>query len=75
MDIQPLYRSLNCFRLIRSENLKQILPEMKLRGLSPNSYIHFSASDFHIPTIGLPILLKENRWTDCVGIYESTTET
>jgi hypothetical protein len=37
---------------------------MKLRGLSPNSYIHVSVSDLNIPTIGLPILLQENRWTD-----------
>jgi hypothetical protein len=37
---------------------------MKLRGLVPNSYIHVSVSDLYIPTIGLPILLQENRWTD-----------
>ncbi len=35
---------------------------MKLRGLSPSSYIHVSLSDLY--TIGLPILLQENRWTD-----------
>jgi hypothetical protein len=28
------------------------------------SYIHVSVSDLNIPTIGLPILLQENRWTD-----------
>jgi hypothetical protein len=37
---------------------------MKLLGLCPNSYIHVSVSDLYIPTIGLPILLQENRWTD-----------
>jgi hypothetical protein len=37
------------------ENFKQIFPEMKLRGLSPNSYIHL-----YIPTVGQPILLQEN---------------
>jgi hypothetical protein len=37
---------------------------MKLRGLATNSYIHVSVSDVYIPTIGLPILLQENRWTD-----------
>jgi hypothetical protein len=37
---------------------------MKLRGLVPSSYIHISVSDLYIPTIGLPILLQENRWTD-----------
>jgi hypothetical protein len=29
----------------KTENLKQIFPEMKLRGLSPNSYIYVSVSD------------------------------
>jgi hypothetical protein len=37
---------------------------MKLRRLSPNSYINVSVSDLYIPTIDLPILLQENRWTD-----------
>jgi hypothetical protein len=46
------------------ENLKQIIPEKELRGLSPNFHIHVSVSDLYIPTIGLPILLKENMWTD-----------
>jgi hypothetical protein len=32
---------------------------MKLRDLSPNSYIHL-----YIPKVGLPILLQENMWTD-----------
>ena len=44
-----------------TENLKQIFPEKELRGHSPNSYTHVSVSDFYIPTIGLPILLEENR--------------
>ncbi len=29
-----------------TENSKQICPEMKLRGLDPNSYIHVSVSDY-----------------------------
>jgi hypothetical protein len=37
---------------------------MNLRSLVPNSYIPVSVSDLYIPTIGLPILLHENRWTD-----------
>jgi hypothetical protein len=38
---------------------------MKLRSLSPNSYIHVSVRDLYIPTIGLlHILLQENKWTD-----------
>jgi hypothetical protein len=47
-----------------TENSKQIFPEIKLRGLSPNSYIHVSVSVLYILTIGLPILLQENMWTD-----------
>ncbi len=37
---------------------------MQLRGLSPNSYIHVYVSDLYFPTMGLPILLQENRCTD-----------
>ncbi len=47
-----------------TETLKQIFPEKELRGLSPNFHIHESVSDLYIPTIGLPILLQENLWTD-----------
>jgi hypothetical protein len=36
---------------------------MKLGGPVPNSYMHVSVSDLYIHTIGLPILLQENRWT------------
>jgi hypothetical protein len=46
------------------ENSKQIFPEKELGSLSLNSYIYVSVSDLYIPTIGLPILLQENRWTD-----------
>ncbi len=35
-----------------AENLNQIFPEMKLRGLSPNFYIHVSVSDLYILPIG-----------------------
>jgi hypothetical protein len=47
-----------------TENSKQIFPEKKLRGYSPNYYIHVSVSDLNIPLIGLHILLQENRWTE-----------
>jgi hypothetical protein len=47
-----------------TENSKQIFPEIKLRGLSPNSYIHVSVRDLYITEIVLPILLQKNRWTD-----------
>jgi hypothetical protein len=46
------------------QNSTQIFPEKKLRYHIPNSNIRASASDLYIPTIGLPILLQENRWTD-----------
>jgi hypothetical protein len=42
---------------------------MKLAGLVPNSYIHNSVNDLYIPTIGLPILLQEKKWTDRVNLY------
>ncbi len=45
------------------ENSKQIFPEKELRGLSPNFHIRVSVIDLYIPTIGLPILLQENKWT------------
>jgi hypothetical protein len=47
-----------------TENSKHIFPEKKLRGHSPNSYIHVSVSDLYIPLIGLPMLLQEIRWTE-----------
>jgi hypothetical protein len=34
-----------------------VFPEMKLRSLVPNTYIHVSGSDLYILRIGLPILL------------------
>jgi hypothetical protein len=37
---------------------------MKLHRHVPNSYIDVSVSDLYIRTIGLPILLQENRYTD-----------
>ncbi len=47
-----------------TENSKQIFPEKKFPGLSPDFHIHVPVSDLYIPTIGLPILLQENMWTD-----------
>jgi hypothetical protein len=40
-----------------TENSKQIFPEMKLRGLIPNFYIHVSVSFLYIPSVSPPILL------------------
>ncbi len=36
----------------------------ELCGLSPNFHIHLSVNDLYILTIGLPIVLQENMWTD-----------
>ncbi len=43
-----------------TENPICIFPEMKLRGLVPNSYIHVSLSDLYNPRISLPIWLQQN---------------
>jgi hypothetical protein len=45
----PFLSFLNC-----TKNLLFVLPEMKMRGLVPNSYIHVSVSNLYIPRIGLP---------------------
>jgi hypothetical protein len=52
-----------------SENSKQIFPDMKLRGLVPNFYIHVSASDLYIPTIG-PQTQYSKIGGPIVGIYK-----
>jgi hypothetical protein len=44
-----------------NESWKKVFPKRKLRGLSPNFYIHISVSDLSIPTIGLPIWLQQKR--------------
>ncbi len=77
MQERQLWETPSGFELQRhnTENSKQIFPEKELRGLRPNIDIHVSASDLYIPTIGLPILLQENMWTDPVGIYISLTDT
>ncbi len=51
--------SLHC-----TENPIYVFPEMKLRGLVPNYYIHVSVSYLYIPRIGLPIWLQQNRQTN-----------
>jgi hypothetical protein len=48
---------------------------MKLRSLSPNTYIHVSVGNLYILMISLPILLQENIGGPIVGIYKSFTET
>ncbi len=51
-----------------------IFPEMKLRGLIPNSYIHVSVSDLYISRISLPIWLKQNWQTDPWNICISRSQ-
>jgi hypothetical protein len=42
-----------------------MFPGKKLRGYSPNAYIHVYLSDLYIPLIAcLLILLQENRWAE-----------
>jgi hypothetical protein len=60
-DTVPLSRTLQRHN---TENSKQIFLGKELSGYSPNSYIHVSVSDLYIPLIGLPILLREERWTE-----------
>jgi hypothetical protein len=52
------------------ENSKQIIPEMKLRGLVPNFHIHVSVSDLYDPTIGLQTQYSKIGG-QIVGIYKS----
>jgi hypothetical protein len=47
-----------------TENPIYVFPEMKLRGLVPNFYIHVAESDLYIPRICLPVWLQQNRHTD-----------
>ena len=57
-----------------TQNPIYLFPEIKLRGLVPNSYIQISASDLYFPRIGLPIWLQQNRQTG-LGIYKFLTDT
>ncbi len=52
-----------------TENLIYVFPEIKLRGLVPNSSIHVSVRDLYIPSIGLPIWLQQNRQTNPGNLY------
>ncbi len=57
-----------------TENLKQIFPEMKLRGLVPNFYVHVSVSDLYISMIG-PQMQYRKTGGPIVGLYKSLTDT
>jgi hypothetical protein len=57
-----------------TENWEKIFPEKKLRGLSPNFYIHISVSKLYIPTINLPIFGCKKIGGPILGIYKSLTD-
>ena len=44
-----------------------------VRPLLSQFHIHVHVSDLYIPTIGLPILLQENMWTDPGNIWIAQT--
>ncbi len=73
-DLQYIVRYSDSPALQRTytENSKQIIPEKKLCGHSPNFHIHVSVSDLYIPE--LPILLQE-ICGPILGIYKSLTDT
>ncbi len=58
-----------------TENFKQIFPEKELLRLSPNFHIHVYVNNLYIPTIGLPILLQENMWTNPKNICINRSQT
>ncbi len=59
---------------VHRKHTKQIFPEMKLRGLVPNFYIHVFVSELYIPTIG-PLFCCSKIGRPIVGIYKSLTNT
>jgi hypothetical protein len=46
------------------QHLIYVFPEMTLRVLVPNSFIHVSVSNLYIPRSGLPIWQQQNRQAD-----------
>ncbi len=56
-----------------TESLKQIFPEKKLHGLSPNFHIHVSVSYLYIPGIGPNIFLQQKA--DQPWEYINSTQT
>jgi hypothetical protein len=58
-----------------TENLKQLVPEKHLHGLSPNFHIHVSVSEYIFPRSICLFCLQENMWTDPGNIYKSLTDT
>jgi hypothetical protein len=44
--------------------MKLLFPKHNYNVLYPSSYTHISLRDLYISSIGLPILLQGNMWTD-----------
>jgi hypothetical protein len=61
------------YTTLYTENQIYVLPEMKLRGLVPNSYIFLSVSDLYIPRTSLPIWLEQKN-RPILGIYNTLTD-
>ncbi len=58
-----------------AENPIYVVPEIKLCGLVPSSYIHVSVSDLYITGNSLPIWLQQNTVDrPILGIYKSLTD-
>jgi hypothetical protein len=73
-DILPVFLMNYSYPHGCTENSKQKFPEMKLRGLIPNSHIHVSVSDLYIPWIE-PHILQQQIGGPIVGTYKSLTDT
>ncbi len=54
--------------------MKQLFPKQNYEILSLSSYTHISVRDLYISTIGLPIPLHGNMWTDPRSVYKSLTD-
>ncbi len=70
-------RLYKCFNsaLQRKFYLCTVLPEIKLRGLSPNFHIHVSVNDLYIPAIVPPIFLQQKIGKPIAEKYKSLRET
>jgi hypothetical protein len=60
----PYRLAVPSFAIIHCNEIRYVFPEMKLRGLIPNSYIRVSVSDLYILMAGLSIWLQQNSQTD-----------
>jgi hypothetical protein len=58
------YTGFHTLQRHNTKNAKKIFPEKELQF----PHIQVPVSDLYIPTIGLPILLEENMWTDLENI-------